>query len=68
MRTFPQTDVWGGVLVYSPESLPDLTAAIATFNAQVNDPKASTLTSLNYAGNIVCSWNVISARCSLMLF
>lgn len=53
MKTFPQTDVWGGILIYSEESLPNLTVAIATFNAQVNDPKASILTSLSYAGNNV---------------
>ena len=55
MKTFPQTDVWGGVLFYSQAVLPNLKVAIATFNAQVKDPKASILTSLVYEANNVCN-------------
>lgn len=55
MKTFPQTDVWGGVLFYSQAALPNLKVAIATFNAQVKDPKASILTSLIYEANNVCN-------------
>lgn len=57
MKTFPQTDVWGGILVYSQAALPNLRSAIPTFNTQVNDPKASILTSFNFAGNEV--WPLI---------
>jgi hypothetical protein len=40
LRTFPQTQVWGGYQVYGADQVPLVNAATADFVANVTDPKA----------------------------
>lgn len=47
LKTFPQTKVWGGMVLVGPDHIPDVTAATAAF-ASVTDPKASLITAYNY--------------------
>ncbi|KAJ2929232.1 hypothetical protein H1R20_g7868, partial [Candolleomyces eurysporus] len=48
LKTFPQTKVWGGVITYTANSIPEVTAATAQFSATVTDPKASIITTYNF--------------------
>ncbi|PPR05983.1 hypothetical protein CVT24_004620 [Panaeolus cyanescens] len=41
LKTFPQTEVWGGILYYPALSLKAVGAATIEFHAKVKDPKAS---------------------------
>jgi len=43
MKTFPQTEVWGGQIVYSPAQFEQVRAAIADFSIHSQDPKAVVL-------------------------
>ncbi|KAK2459516.1 hypothetical protein APHAL10511_008458 [Amanita phalloides] len=47
MKAFPQTQVWGGVVIYAEESIPQIKAAVTRFVNKVTDPKASMITAFN---------------------
>ncbi|KAJ8496445.1 hypothetical protein ONZ45_g12439 [Pleurotus djamor] len=48
LKTFPQTQVWGGVITYSALRLDDVSAAVNAFSASVTDPKAAIITNYNF--------------------
>ncbi|KAF8959330.1 hypothetical protein BDZ97DRAFT_2043879 [Flammula alnicola] len=48
LQTFPQTQVWGGLITITAPFIPDVAAATAAFAANVNDPKASIITTYNF--------------------
>ncbi|KAF8899586.1 hypothetical protein CPB84DRAFT_1847608 [Gymnopilus junonius] len=49
LQTFPPGQVWGGSIQFAASSVPNATAALLNFNANVVDPKASVVTSYNFA-------------------
>ncbi|KAJ3518855.1 hypothetical protein NMY22_g13470 [Coprinellus aureogranulatus] len=54
LRTFPQGQVWGGMITYAaPDTFSAIAAAIATFSSQVQDPKASMLGTVIFYGGVV---------------
>ncbi|THH19350.1 hypothetical protein EW146_g1809 [Bondarzewia mesenterica] len=48
LKTFPQTQVWGGLVTITQENLPQLNAAVANFSANVTDPKAAIISAYNF--------------------
>ncbi|KAF8879383.1 FAD-binding domain-containing protein [Infundibulicybe gibba] len=48
LKTFPQTQVWGGVITYTADNIPAVSAATAEFSDKVTDPKASIITTYNF--------------------
>ncbi|KIK70828.1 hypothetical protein GYMLUDRAFT_235247 [Collybiopsis luxurians FD-317 M1] len=48
LQTFPQTQVWGGLITYTEEQIPDVIDATHTFASTVTDPKAAIITTLNF--------------------
>ncbi|KIM37011.1 hypothetical protein M413DRAFT_423817 [Hebeloma cylindrosporum] len=48
MRTFPQTKVWGGMILVGTENIAKVTAATAAFSSKVTDPKAGLITAYNF--------------------
>ncbi|KAK7448814.1 hypothetical protein VKT23_013544 [Stygiomarasmius scandens] len=48
LKTFPQGQVWGGLITYTALVLEDVAAATAKFAAEVTDPKAAIITSANF--------------------
>ncbi|KJA15273.1 hypothetical protein HYPSUDRAFT_48491 [Hypholoma sublateritium FD-334 SS-4] len=48
LKTFPQTQVWGGLITITEAFIPDVAAATAAFQANVNDPKAAIITTYNF--------------------
>ncbi|KAI9458759.1 hypothetical protein HD554DRAFT_2207065 [Boletus coccyginus] len=48
LKTFPQTQVWGGVITYTADVLDQVNLATANFAANNTDPKAVIITSYNY--------------------
>ncbi|KAF9475602.1 FAD-binding domain-containing protein [Pholiota conissans] len=48
LQTFPQTQVWGGLITITAPHIPDVAAATAAFQANVNDPKAGIITTYNF--------------------
>ncbi|KAL0576117.1 hypothetical protein V5O48_005864 [Marasmius crinis-equi] len=47
LKTFPQGQVWGGLITFTAEHVDEVTAATAKF-AKVTDPKASIITTYNF--------------------
>ena len=47
MKTFPQTQVWGGIVMYTEAAIPAIKAAVTKFVDTVTDPKASIITAFN---------------------
>uniref|UniRef100_A0A0W0ETW2 FAD-binding PCMH-type domain-containing protein n=1 Tax=Moniliophthora roreri TaxID=221103 RepID=A0A0W0ETW2_MONRR len=48
LKTFPQGQVWGGLITYTSLVLDDVTAACEKFASTVSDPKASIITTYNF--------------------
>ncbi|KAI0825970.1 FAD-binding domain-containing protein [Irpex lacteus] len=48
LKTYPQGQVWGGILVYGGDQLAAVNNSTAKFAAQVKDPKAQIITTYNY--------------------
>ncbi|KAF8899585.1 hypothetical protein CPB84DRAFT_1780125 [Gymnopilus junonius] len=48
LQTFPQGQVWGGLIRFTGSSIPNVSQAIANFDANVIDPKAAILSSYDY--------------------
>ncbi|THU83468.1 FAD-binding domain-containing protein [Dendrothele bispora CBS 962.96] len=48
LKTFPQGQVWGGLITYTASHLEDVAAAVAKFSANVTDPKAAIITASNF--------------------
>ncbi|KAA1474543.1 FAD-binding domain-containing protein [Dentipellis sp. KUC8613] len=48
LKTFPQTQVWGGLITITGDQLDKVTAAVAKFSAEVTDPKAAVLPTYNF--------------------
>ncbi|KDR67962.1 hypothetical protein GALMADRAFT_79271 [Galerina marginata CBS 339.88] len=48
LKTFPQTEVWGGLITITESHIHDVTLATAAFAANVNDPKAAIITTYNF--------------------
>jgi len=48
MQTFPQTQVWGGNIVFGSDDISDATAATAAFYSKVTDPKAAMIMVYSY--------------------
>ncbi|KAL4063633.1 hypothetical protein V8B97DRAFT_2026278 [Scleroderma yunnanense] len=48
LRTFPQTQVWGGFITYSPENVGLLNQATVNFAANTSDPKAALMITYDY--------------------
>ncbi|KAJ3508178.1 hypothetical protein NLJ89_g5895 [Agrocybe chaxingu] len=48
LKTFPQTQVWGGLITITAPFIPQVAAATAAFSANVKDPKASIITTYNF--------------------
>ncbi|KAL4068781.1 hypothetical protein V8B97DRAFT_1972021 [Scleroderma yunnanense] len=48
LKTFPQGQVWGGMIVYGWHVVEQVTAATASFSENNADPKAQIITTYNY--------------------
>ncbi|KAG1747826.1 FAD-binding domain-containing protein [Suillus paluster] len=48
LKTYPQSQIWGGSLAYSQDQVEAVNAAVAKFVANVADPKASIYSTYNY--------------------
>lgn len=48
LQTFPQTQVWGGFITYSPDNVELLNQATANFAANATNPKASLMITYDY--------------------
>ncbi|KAF8188904.1 hypothetical protein K438DRAFT_1936224 [Mycena galopus ATCC 62051] len=48
LKTFPQGQVWGGLLTYTLAQIPAVSAAVAQFAANVTDPKAAIIPTFNF--------------------
>ncbi|KAF7311780.1 FAD-binding PCMH-type domain-containing protein [Mycena indigotica] len=48
LKTFPQTQVWGGLITYTADKLPAVANAVAAFAANVTDPKAAIIPAVNF--------------------
>ncbi|KAG6907669.1 hypothetical protein DXG01_007819 [Tephrocybe rancida] len=48
LKVFPQGQVWGGLMTFTANAIPDIAAATAAFSANVTDPKASIITTYNF--------------------
>ncbi|KAJ7082665.1 FAD dependent oxidoreductase [Mycena belliarum] len=48
LQTFPQGQVWGGLITYTVAHLPAVAAAVAKFASTVEDPKAGLLPTWNF--------------------
>ncbi|KAJ7833877.1 FAD-binding domain-containing protein [Mycena olivaceomarginata] len=48
LKTFPQGQVWGGLITYTVAQIPDVSAAVARFASSVTDPKAGIIPTYNF--------------------
>ncbi|KAF9078750.1 FAD dependent oxidoreductase [Rhodocollybia butyracea] len=48
LETFPQTEVWGGLITYLGTEIPQVINATYTFASSVTDPKAAIITTANF--------------------
>ncbi|KAF5385518.1 hypothetical protein D9757_005411 [Collybiopsis confluens] len=48
LQTFPQTQVWGGLITYTAGHIPAVLNATQTFSSNVTDPKAAIITTANF--------------------
>ncbi|KAH9479669.1 putative FAD-linked oxidoreductase [Psilocybe cubensis] len=48
LQTFPQTQVWGGLITITAPFIPQVAAATAAFGSSVTDPKAGIITTYNF--------------------
>ncbi|KAF9002470.1 FAD dependent oxidoreductase [Cyathus striatus] len=48
LKTYAQTEVWGGLITITEKNIPLVAAATANFSANVKDPKAGIITTYNY--------------------
>ncbi|KAL4072440.1 hypothetical protein V8B97DRAFT_1899443 [Scleroderma yunnanense] len=53
LKTFPQTQVWGGAIFYPWTVVDQLNAATANFSANSTDPKAQIAIAYNYGAELV---------------
>ncbi|KAF9527189.1 hypothetical protein CPB83DRAFT_935955 [Crepidotus variabilis] len=53
LKTYPQTQVWGGILTFLPNATQELTNATASFFAEVSDPKAALISNYIYASGML---------------
>ncbi|KAJ7627380.1 FAD dependent oxidoreductase [Roridomyces roridus] len=51
MKTHPQSQVWGGFMIYTVDQSPAVISAIAAFCANVTDPKAAMINTVSYTMN-----------------
>ncbi|KAG6855901.1 hypothetical protein H0H87_009504 [Tephrocybe sp. NHM501043] len=49
LKTFPQGQIWAGIVNFASPQIPAVTAATARFSSSVTDPKASTIVSYIFA-------------------
>ncbi|KAI6043573.1 FAD-binding domain-containing protein [Pisolithus marmoratus] len=49
LNTYPQGQIWGGVMIYPETSVDQVTHATANFSASNDDPKAQMIMTTNYA-------------------
>ncbi|PBK83516.1 FAD-binding domain-containing protein [Armillaria gallica] len=47
LRTFPQGQVWGGLITYAQDHFPEINAAVVDFSNNVTDPKAAIISTYN---------------------
>ncbi|KAJ3746735.1 FAD-binding domain-containing protein [Lentinula detonsa] len=48
LQTFPQTQVWGGLITYTENQISEVIDATHTFASNVTDPKAAIITTANF--------------------
>ncbi|KAF7368561.1 FAD-binding PCMH-type domain-containing protein [Mycena venus] len=48
LKTFPQGQVWGGLITYTFDQIPAVSAAVARFASNVTDPKAGIIPTYNF--------------------
>ena len=61
LKTFPQGQVWGGLISYTGDKLSAVAEATANFSATNTDPKAAIITELNTLAGLVSSPNTVSS-------
>ncbi|KAG2356648.1 FAD dependent oxidoreductase [Suillus spraguei] len=59
VKTYPQGQVWGGLVTYSSSQLEQASSAIINFGANVNDPKASTYNTYSFADGVTTMSSVL---------
>ncbi|KAK0232019.1 FAD dependent oxidoreductase [Armillaria nabsnona] len=61
LRTFPQGQVWGGLITYAQDHFPEVNAAVAKFSNNVTDPKAAIISTYNTLfGNSLLGLSLVS--------
>lgn len=53
LKTFPQTQVWGGLITYSPDKFDAMATATSNFITKNTDPKAAIITEFNTLAGLV---------------
>ncbi|KAJ7452892.1 FAD dependent oxidoreductase [Mycena latifolia] len=48
LKTFPQGQVWGGLIIHTADQIPAVSVAIENFASTVTDPKAAILPAYNF--------------------
>ncbi|KAJ7108943.1 FAD dependent oxidoreductase [Mycena crocata] len=48
LKTFPQGQVWGGLITYTVAQIDEVSAAVARFASNVTDPKAAIIPTYNF--------------------
>ncbi|KAJ7107008.1 FAD-binding domain-containing protein [Mycena epipterygia] len=48
LKTFPQGEVWGGLITYTVAQIPAVSAAVERFASNVTDPKAAIIPAYNF--------------------
>ncbi|KAF8148763.1 hypothetical protein K438DRAFT_1989121 [Mycena galopus ATCC 62051] len=48
LKTFPQGQVWGGLITYTFDQIPAVSAAVAQYASTVTDPKAAIIPAYNF--------------------
>jgi len=53
LKTFPQTQVWGGIITYNADVVDQVNQAVANFSAKNTDPKAVILPAYNFNAGVM---------------
>ncbi|KAI5983605.1 FAD-binding domain-containing protein [Pisolithus marmoratus] len=70
LNTYPQGQIWGGVMIYPETSVDQVTHATANFSASNDDPKAQMIMTTNYAAgnNILLDKLDIALRSTILFY
>lgn len=68
LKTYPQTQVWGGLITYTSGSISALQTAVSNFVTNNTDPKAAIIAEFNTLIGIVSSADISFQMNTLICF